>query len=651
MGFLDAPARPGAPATYRRDIRDFLLAGETLDRTGASSMSTVLQRAVDALTAEYTAQSATWGRLGYQIVFPNGKYRFDTQVNWKTGVGVVGAGRSGTVFMPTGVVAMFRAGLPGGVWNAANTFDDCVFTDFTVDCSLQTDTAYNSAVKAFYIQGARRMRIERVTAKHAWGTQFGNDWLIDSTYVDCVSIGSGRGMVERDPTGTHKATGAGFGMATGFEKVETLTLVNCLARDCWSAGYFSEWANHRSAPYRPSGMVLNNCTALNCNSGVQDSGSTGLQVIGGTFANNILAGVLLCSTSATDGKTGREGVVTGALLTGNGHGVVCVDAALDSGYTFRDCTIVENLGHGVWTSAETHGLTILGGRVLRNGGAGVLLQGPTTRTRVVGAAIGNNGTDTAASYRDGISIVGACTWPVITENDVYTNSSPATQQGGIVRRSTGTITAPRVQRNNVSGHGTGAQVSMGDASTTYITDNALLDTALSLAERLSAAVGGATPFVAFSGDSSTEAFPAISPAVSLAQPITLYAVADVAPTANRRVMIRESSTSYIDVGRNSGGTAWLGLGRNDAGTAVTPTITATSAPAVVCTRRTATEVALHIRGGSSATAAITSYPATATASQLYKQTGFKYAVGYAGDHDVTTRTAVMDILAAEFGIA
>lgn len=52
-GLAAAPtaAAATAAASGGRDIRDYLLAGETLDPTGVRSPHHVLQRAVDALTA------------------------------------------------------------------------------------------------------------------------------------------------------------------------------------------------------------------------------------------------------------------------------------------------------------------------------------------------------------------------------------------------------------------------------------------------------------------------------------------------------------------------------------------------------------------------------------------------------------------------
>lgn len=79
---------------FVRDIRSFLDEGETWDTTVASSMSTIMQRAMDACTALYAAQSSCFGKFGFRISIPAGTVRLDTAIEWKTGVGARGPGHT-----------------------------------------------------------------------------------------------------------------------------------------------------------------------------------------------------------------------------------------------------------------------------------------------------------------------------------------------------------------------------------------------------------------------------------------------------------------------------------------------------------------------------------------------------------------------------
>jgi hypothetical protein len=212
------------------------------------------------------------GQRGFQVVFPAGRFRFNDIVNWKSGVGVAGPGFNQTILLPYGRTVIFRGASVVRGEADFDTCEDCYFRDFTEDSINQDHTVHHVAMKAFYIQNARRMRIENVHCYDSWATQIGNDRLFDSLYVNCVSKRGGRGKVVYG--GDNTATGAGIGMATGFEDTESLQVINCEASDNFSHGFFTEKSDSSLTTTRLSkGNMFIGCVAKGNTFGLQDSGS------------------------------------------------------------------------------------------------------------------------------------------------------------------------------------------------------------------------------------------------------------------------------------------------------------------------------------------------------------------------------------------
>lgn|GEM_PF-4473581 len=440
--------------SYLIDIRSFLGIGETLDRNAGSSMSWLFQRAVDTLSAQYIAQPGR--KRGYVIDVPNGEYRFDTKLNWKTGVGINGASVQETRLLPFGRTTLFDAPtiVTGGAWNPLDTIDDTSFTNFTADCINQSHTAYDANVKAFKIQNARRMLVENVHLFDSWATQLGNDRLFDSVYKDVISNRAGRGKRVFADGADAFATGAGIGMATGFLAEESLMMINCQARDNFSHGFFTELSNSTIlTPQMSKGYVMIGCVASGNTTGVQDSGSVGLQISGGSFYNNATAGISVRGTSASSNMPGRDGNVSGAQIWGNKHGVALWQVP-NQGYSFLGNTIIENTENGIYiTDAKSSHTTISNNDILRNGSSGIRVRTDTDRLKIDHNRIRDNGQNPAGETRDGINISQPSNYVSIVGNIITDTQVSKTQQNAVSIVGSGLVAnRPRITDNDLQGN-------------------------------------------------------------------------------------------------------------------------------------------------------------------------------------------------------
>lgn len=184
--------------TYVRDIREFLVGSEVLDRTGATNMSPIIQRAHDQLTTLYASTSAR-----YMIRFPVGTYLCTDEITIKPGVGIQGEDRWATIFKTGANNCLFGDNDPDP-WAGVYT-PDIVHRNFTIDARAQTKTSsglpvYDAALKFYICQHFDNMLIEDVTGIGSWASGFGFDFCTGKMR-NCVSIGAGRGHLETSTIG------------------------------------------------------------------------------------------------------------------------------------------------------------------------------------------------------------------------------------------------------------------------------------------------------------------------------------------------------------------------------------------------------------------------------------------------------------------
>lgn len=448
-GILDAPASAAVLAGRSAvDLRRLLPPGTALPGDGVTDASGLLQAAVDTLGGLVAAQ-------GPQVLYlPRGRYRLATQLTWTSGVGLRGEDRHGTVLAPTGVQSAIRGTKQGGV-NNGTYYDDCLFSDFTIDATDQSGPADSATAKGIYIQFMRRARFERVTIKNTLGTGFGCDYLQDAWMVDCYASGCGRSMVDQN------GAGAGFGIGTGFFPDEPCTLVNCVSVDNRSNGFFTE--NRTSGPTLHSrGFTLLGCRASGNFVGFRDGGSKGAVVANCQLINNRSTGVSVSNTPANT-VGGHDGLITGCLISGNGidaaqsnrHGVLLA-TAIGGGYTVTDNNIVDNARSGVHVSPSYAGtsLTITRNRIRGHARSGIALHntsGTLDRVDISDNDVSGNGTDVAEDYRDGVTVRGGLSNPRLTRNGCRGNGA----YGIALRDTTKTTSLPRIADNDLVGNSVG----------------------------------------------------------------------------------------------------------------------------------------------------------------------------------------------------
>lgn len=405
-------------------IEQFIPAGEFIKTDGSADVGNYINTAFVALNALYVVDG-----IPRQVFFPTGKFKVTTQVIQKSGVGVVGVDLLSTTFEVHGSVSCFRGPI------TSIYYTDLHYQDFSVDCYNQTIASggYFYQYKAFYLQKVRGATFKRIRALGTSGTAFGNDFLEEVEFTDCISIGAGRLNA-----GDRLSAGAGFGVAVGLSQNESCTFNNCISNNSYTHGYYIEFSPSNGATFNPTGIKLNNCTAKGNWIGIFDAGAMGLQVNGGEYSKNLFLG-LATGINGASNKAGTRGRITGgALFTQNGQlgyyggGIGFLNGSFGTEYDIGDAVITDNNGYGV-VSVDGASINISSGaRICNNGGSGVLIRSGKTTPRLSidsSVQIARNGQGGFA-YSDGITIEGPVSNPTIDAR-IYDDQTTKTQQKAI----------------------------------------------------------------------------------------------------------------------------------------------------------------------------------------------------------------------------
>ncbi len=416
-------ARPALPAVHRWDVRSFLINNEVWVTDGSVNMSTILQRAINAAADAYP----TAGPI--QVFVPDGHYRITTALVAKSGVGIVGESTAGTIFLPQGSQS-FMNGTAGSV---GTPYVDNVFTNFSIDGSAQTSTAYTTNIKGIYIRHMLRARFQNVNIFNTYATGFGVDYLRDSFFDDCLAEGCGRGLT--DPL--TQSGGSGFGIGTGASLRESVTITGCVASNNGFNGFFTE--KQQAFTYYSTGFRMIGCHSYGNYNGFKDCGTRGALIIGCQFTENRYAGVSIDSTILAP-DAGYEGIVADCVISGNntsgiadGGGVVIGSARLGR-YSIKNNEIFLNTGNGIRIKGSVaSGFNISGNDIYKNTASGIRSSTVTslsywsiTRNRCY-----SNGTDATQTYRSGILIESPMVNCNIRYNECFDNQTVKTQQYGI----------------------------------------------------------------------------------------------------------------------------------------------------------------------------------------------------------------------------
>lgn len=478
--WIALPGSSGDALTYASyDIRDFVQAGETLYSDGSASVSTIFQRAIDAVNTAVAASGPG------QIYVPAGRYRLDAELTWKSGVGLRGESRERTVLLPYSNKTAIRA-----VGTSGSPLTDCRFSDFTIDGANQTNGTYQTSIKGFFIQHMLRASWLNVTVKNTWASGFGVDFLRDSLFHGCVADGCGRGIIETAISRDTALGGSGFGIGIGASEVESVTIADCIAINNAVHGFFIEMQTPATTGVTPSwaskGFRLMNSYANNNWVGFRDAGGRDALVSGCHFIKNQKVGVAIDGTSLAP-DAGYDGLMTGCIIAENGAGDstgggVLFGNAPSGLYTITSSRIHTNTGFGV-RLFKTASTTFIGDKVIienstiyANTRAGIFvghstLHSPVSDLIIRGNYVSGNGTDSGSAQRSGISVEASTTRLHILNNILTSNPTYGIELGTSSSRTATDLTvAGNDVRGNMTNTYTNSQTLSGTTIVQHVTD-------------------------------------------------------------------------------------------------------------------------------------------------------------------------------------
>ncbi|MCW2165421.1 hypothetical protein B0I12_002576 [Microbacterium hydrothermale] len=325
-----ATVRAGIP------VEKFLRSDESIDTTGAVSMSVRIQRALDEVPLSF-------GPL--QIELPPGRIRLATRLNLRPdrpGVGLRGAGVDQTILVVNSDVKC--AVYAYGDSNATpKTFlQDVHLSDFTVDCSAQVAADTDSSFKAFNIGHVKNGRFENLRAINSHASAFGIDYLVNCWFVNCEGFNAGRGMHKRTVLGS----GSTFGIGVGAYPDESIYFIDCRSTGAGRMGWNLEWLSEYGQNFATKVFIVG-CHSNGDAVGIGDLGSGGIYVSETLIENFTNAGVVIgTGGQAPIGGSGghitpttviRKGIAGGNPsqdVTG-GHGVYVRGDQTAGGYTIE----------------------------------------------------------------------------------------------------------------------------------------------------------------------------------------------------------------------------------------------------------------------------------------------------------------------------
>lgn len=425
--------------------------------SGADDASGAFQAAVDDLAS----------RGGGLLVMPAGRrYRLDTNVLWRSGVSLRGAGwgAEGSVLAPTGDQSAIRR----TTGSTQDTLDDCHFTSFEVDGGDQADGDYTPHTKALYLLYMRRAVFRDLYIHDTWSTGLGCDYLRDSVIDSVIAERCGRGAT--DPNAHFGASGIGIG--TGAWPREDLTIVNCTGRGNGNYGIFVE--RQRTASHHARGIRIVGCTAEGNRHGIADYGCDRLIVANCVMVGNAHDGFHAGHSLAGTRHHGRDGVVTGCQIHDNArHGVTLFgDGA--GGYTVAGTRISRSGAHGVCITSQRReanhanpDVTLRGLRVEDSGHCGIYTTNATPRLRILDVSITRTGMRTGG-MRNGVRLESQS--PDGEVRDVTIRQAGDNEAAAFLLHDAGALTDGRISGLDTRGHGIGAVID-GSITGTYIYDN------------------------------------------------------------------------------------------------------------------------------------------------------------------------------------
>lgn len=264
-----------------------------------------------------------------------GTYNTTASVIVKSNMTLRGAGMKQTIVAGSVMTnGIFR---PVGS-SAGNPTINVTLSSFMIDGTNLPNTAVtpNKGLSGqFYVN----LQVSNVYCYNTPATGLGPDYLKGSSFTNCIADSCGR--LEGDPGYN------GFGIGTGGWDEESLQFVNCHAYDCGNNGFLIEDQAINTFATRNYNLKFTNCTALRCRKGFRVSGTPGTtftnctgnsndeqgmyvarygnrdcantQIIGGQFAYNTTAGLLIAYDNAEGGNNSMNVLIDGVHTFKNGQ--------------------------------------------------------------------------------------------------------------------------------------------------------------------------------------------------------------------------------------------------------------------------------------------------------------------------------------------
>lgn len=338
--------------------------------------------------------------IGYGIIYvPQGIYRLESSVNWKSNIDLIGDGIERTVFLPIGGITAFTG----------DNISNFKFENFTIDGVNQTGTP--PLIKGIYQQYVENAIYRNIEIKNTLATGLGTDFFKNGIIenVRCYNCGRG-GLI--DPSNASGCSGIGIGTGGWKRENETLTISNCHCNNCTQYGLFIEQQNQFDGDI-PTGVSIIGCTAEGNRNGFGVSGCDSVVFVGCTAYNNHHAGFAYDGGTMNSGSTGKRPKFIGCIASNNGknipseypeylgqeNGFGWYILQNYQGIELISCNSIKNLKSGIEIVNGITGMNIDGGEISENGEHGIDINGNISNFRISPTLIKSN-------IEDGIRING-----------------------------------------------------------------------------------------------------------------------------------------------------------------------------------------------------------------------------------------------------
>ena len=238
---------------------------------------------------------------GGVIYLPDGKYRLNTRITWKSNVSLVGESHN-AVLMPycdNSVSQGFAAiswlntdSTKQNGYDASNPFINCHFKNFTIDGINQNPANYDSYPKGINMHFLKDCTFENIQFLNTFATGLGIDFPENVFIHNIYCYNCGRGYVVT--TDEKIAGGAGIGIGTmGMEK-ESCIISDCIADGCGNYGIFLEGGSIFPENGCKSHYTIANCQCINGrNYGIAVKGTDNVMIANNIMRNNARDGFAL----------------------------------------------------------------------------------------------------------------------------------------------------------------------------------------------------------------------------------------------------------------------------------------------------------------------------------------------------------------------